>query len=81
MGGIYEVRLEVVASGAMIYIPSFIKDWFRHSNVDRRDTQTHRHTGKDSDLKSALLLLENKESQLEINRQQYMFHQSDGTTE
>jgi hypothetical protein len=32
-----------MGSGAMIYIPSFIKDWSRHLKVDRReftDTQT-----------------------------------------
>jgi hypothetical protein len=32
-----------MGSGAMIYIPSFIRNWFRHSKVDRggyRHTQT-----------------------------------------
>jgi hypothetical protein len=24
-----------MGSGAMIYIPSFIKDWFRHSQVNK----------------------------------------------
>jgi hypothetical protein len=36
-----------MGSGVMIYIPSFIKDWFRHSKVVRggytyRPTDTHR---------------------------------------
>jgi hypothetical protein len=29
-----------MGAGAMIYIPSFIKIGFRHSKVDRGDTQT-----------------------------------------
>jgi hypothetical protein len=29
-----------MGSGAMIYIPSFHKDWFSDSKVDRGDTQT-----------------------------------------
>jgi hypothetical protein len=33
MGWIYEVRREM-GSDAMICIPSFIKHWFRHSEVE-----------------------------------------------
>jgi hypothetical protein len=33
-----------MGSGAMIIHTKFHKDWFRHSKVDRGDTQTHRHT-------------------------------------
>jgi hypothetical protein len=29
-----------MGSGVMIQTPSFIKNWFRHSKVDGRDTQT-----------------------------------------
>jgi hypothetical protein len=34
-----------MGSGAMIYIPNFIKDWFRDSKVDLGDTLTHRQHG------------------------------------
>jgi hypothetical protein len=42
-----------MGSGAMIYVHTrFYKDWFRHSEVDKGDTQTHRQHG---DLMSLLL--------------------------
>jgi hypothetical protein len=36
-----------MASGAMIYIQSFIKNWFRHSDVvvEWVDSRTHRQQG------------------------------------
>jgi hypothetical protein len=33
----YTVKM---GSGAMIYVPSFIRDLFRHSEVNRGDAQT-----------------------------------------
>jgi hypothetical protein len=41
MGEIFEYAVEM-GSGAVIYITKFHKVWFRHSKVDRRDTQTRR---------------------------------------
>jgi hypothetical protein len=43
MGGIYEVAVEMCPV-AMIYIYIYIKfhkDWFSHSQADRRNSQTH----------------------------------------
>jgi hypothetical protein len=42
MGGIYEATTEV-GSGAMIYIPSFIKIG---SDIQKVIKGTHRHTGR-----------------------------------
>jgi hypothetical protein len=51
MGGIYEVDAEM-GSGAMIYIPSFIKTVSGIYKSIWEDTQTHRRHG---DLTSLLL--------------------------
>jgi hypothetical protein len=46
MGGIYYVAVET-GSGAMIYIHTrCIKDWFKHSKVEKVYTQTHWHTDR-----------------------------------
>jgi hypothetical protein len=34
-----------MGSGTMMHVPKFNKDWFSHSEVDRRDTQIHTHRG------------------------------------
>jgi hypothetical protein len=47
----------------MIHIPSFSKDWFRHSKRVSGDTQTHRQQG---DLIRLLSYFQNKVSRLEI---------------
>jgi hypothetical protein len=47
----------------------FHKDWFRHSKVDIRDSQTHRQHG---DLMSQLLFFQNKENKLQSMRE-YLF--------
>jgi hypothetical protein len=39
------------------------KDWFRHSKVDRGNSQTHRQPG---DFISLLLFFQNKESRLKM---------------
>jgi uncharacterized RmlC-like cupin family protein len=39
-GGIYEVRVQI-GSGAMIYIPSFIKTGSAIRKLIKGDTQTH----------------------------------------
>jgi hypothetical protein len=48
-------------SGATIHYTNFHKDWFRHSKVNRGDSQTHRQHG---DRISLRLFFENKESRL-----------------
>jgi hypothetical protein len=52
-----------MGSGAMIYIPSFIKDWFRHTKVDRQEFTATQH----GDLIGLLLFCQDKDSRL-INR-------------
>jgi hypothetical protein len=53
-----------MGSGAMIYILSFKKIGSATRNVDKEDTQTHRHHG---DLISLLLFFQEKESRLKTN--------------
>jgi hypothetical protein len=48
---------------AMIYIPSFIKDWYRHSEVEGGGAFINRHT-RLGELISLLLFFQNKESRL-----------------
>jgi hypothetical protein len=50
-----------MGSGAMIYIPSFIKIGSSILKLIRQDSQTHRQHG---DLISPLLFFQNKESRL-----------------
>jgi hypothetical protein len=50
------------------YITKFHTDWFRHSNVDRGDTQTHRRQGGTISL---LLFFQNKESRLISGMQEH----------
>jgi hypothetical protein len=58
-----------LGSGAMIYIPGFIKTESRNSKVDMGDTQTHRENG----VISLPLFFQNKESRLK-KKQQNFFH-------
>jgi hypothetical protein len=60
MGGIYEVHRWDELRCHDIYT-KFHNDWFRHSNVDRGESRTHRQHG---DLISILLFSQNKESGL-----------------
>jgi hypothetical protein len=60
-----------MGSGAMIYT-KFHKDWFRHSKVDRKNTQTLRQHGG---LISLLAFFKNKESRLKSRiTQQHATH-------
>jgi hypothetical protein len=54
-------------SGAMNYIPSFHKDWFRHSKINGggKDSQIHAQHG---DRLSPLSFLQNKESRLKTEQ-------------
>jgi hypothetical protein len=52
-----------MGSGAMIYIPSFIKIGSGFQKLTERDTQTQRQLG---DLIGLLFFLQNKESGLKI---------------
>jgi hypothetical protein len=56
----YNYAVEM-GSGAVIYIPSFIRTGSGIQNLIGEDTQTHRHHG---DLISVLLFFQNKESNL-----------------
>jgi hypothetical protein len=56
----YAVEMD---SGAMIYIPSFIKIGSGIRKLIRRDSKTHRPHG---DLISLLLLFQNKERKLKM---------------
>jgi hypothetical protein len=49
-----------MGTDAMMYIPSFMKNWLRHSKVD---TPTHRREGE---LIILLFFFQNKESRLKI---------------
>jgi hypothetical protein len=60
MGGIVKHAIET-DSGAMIYIPSFIKTGSGISKAEGGDTQTHR---RDGDRISLLLFFQNKESRI-----------------
>jgi hypothetical protein len=51
----------VEMGSGVINIRSFIKIWFRHSKVNRGDTQTHKEC---RDHISLLLFFQNKESRL-----------------
>jgi hypothetical protein len=64
-----------VGRDAIIYIPSFHKDLFRHSKVKgdthtggRAHTHTHTHT-EQGDLLSLLLFFQNNESRLQIDNE------------
>jgi hypothetical protein len=65
MGGIYEVRVEM-GSGAMTYIPSFIKTGFGIQRLIRGiHIQADRHTHRQqSDFISLLLFSQSKKSRL-----------------
>jgi hypothetical protein len=52
-----------MGSGAMIYIPYFMKIGFRHSKVNKGNSQTHRQHG---DRISLLSLFQNKENRLKM---------------
>jgi hypothetical protein len=54
-----------IGSGAMIYIPSFIKIGPGVRKLIGRDTQTRT---QDGDFKSLLLFFQNKESRLQIKQ-------------
>jgi hypothetical protein len=75
MGGIYGVAVEI-DSGAMIYIPSFIKIGSGIRKLFGWDTQTHRQHG---DRISLLLFFRNKESRLKTQISLSFF--SMGTTQ
>jgi hypothetical protein len=59
-----------MASGAMIYIPSFIKTGSGIHNLIEGDSQTHRQHGG---LISLLLFFQNKESRLKKRTAQYSY--------
>jgi hypothetical protein len=55
-----------LGSGAMI-CTTFHKYWFRHSKLNRGDSQAHRHTGtQHGDSINLILIFQSKESRLEI---------------
>jgi hypothetical protein len=60
-----------MGSGAMICIPSFIKDRFRHSEVDRWEYTDSKHC----DLISILLFIQNKESRPKTGDLQFAVHE------
>jgi hypothetical protein len=65
MGGIFLNYAVEMGSGAVIYVPSFIKIG---SGVQELIRGIHRHThGQQGDLISLLLFFQNKESRLKIN--------------
>jgi hypothetical protein len=63
VGGIYKYAAEM-GSGAMIYIPSFIKIGSGIQKLIEADSQTHRQHG---DFIGLLLFFKNTESRLKIS--------------
>jgi hypothetical protein len=55
-----------MGSGAMVYIPSYMKIGAAIQNLIVGDTQTHGHADRDGDRINLLFFLQNEESRLKI---------------